>query len=224
VPLASSTGRRSALAAWITHPENPLASRVIVNRVWQYHFGRGIAGTPNDLGKLGETPTHPELLDWLASRFVAHGWSLKRLHRDILLSAAYRQTARIQPSETAMKVDPSNKFLWRFSPRRLDAEQVRDAVLAASGELDLGSIGGPSQDANTSNRRAIYTIKKRNNQNELLRAMDAPAGFSSIADRQGTSTPLQALLFMNGDWMITRARRLAAQAENRGAIPRGASG
>jgi hypothetical protein len=208
----NSTGRRSALAAWITRPDNPLATRVIVNRVWQYHFGRGIAGTPNDLGKLGETPTHPELLDWLATRFVDNEWSLKRLHRDILLSATYRQTAHIQPSETALKVDPSNKFLWRFSPRRLDAEQVRDAVLAASGELDLKTVGGPSQDANTSVRRSIYTIKKRNNQSELLRAMDAPAGFTGIAERQGTSTPLQALLFMNGDWMITRARKLATQA------------
>jgi hypothetical protein len=210
--LPNSSGRRSALAAWITRPDNPLSTRVIVNRVWQYHFGRGIAGTPNDLGKLGETPTHPELLDWLATRFVSNGWSLKQLHRDILLSAAYGQTARIQPSETALKVDPSNKYLWRFSPRRLDAEQVRDAVLAASGELDLKSVGGASQDANTSVRRSIYSIKKRNNQNELLRAMDAPAGFTGIAERQGTSTPLQALLFMNGDWMITRARKLATQS------------
>lgn len=212
VSRANSTGRRSALAAWITRPDNPLTARVIVNRVWQHHFGRGIAGIPNDLGKLGETPTHPELLDWLARRFVSNGWSLKQLHREILLSATYRQTARIQPSETASLVDPSNRFLWRFSPRRLDAEQVRDAILAASGELDLQTIGGPSQDGNTSTRRAIYTIKKRNNQNELLRAMDAPAGFSSIAERQGTSTPLQALLFMNGDWLIARARKLALHA------------
>jgi hypothetical protein len=210
--LPNSSGRRSALAAWITRPDNPLSTRVIVNRVWQYHFGRGIAGTPNDLGKLGELPTHPELLDWLANRFVANGWSLKRLHRDILVSATYRQTARIQPSATALKVDPSNKHYWRFSPHRLDAEQVRDAVLAASGELNLETLGGPSQDANTSMRRSIYTIKKRNNQNELLRVMDAPAGFTGIAERQGTSTPLQALLFMNGDWMLTRARKLAAQA------------
>jgi hypothetical protein len=211
-PRPHSSGRRTALAAWITRPDHPLTTRVIVNRVWQYHFGRGIAGIPNDLGKLGETPSHPELLDWLARRFVAHGWSLKQLHRDILLSATYWQTARIQASETAALVDPANKFLWRFSPRRLDAEQVRDAVLAASGELDLKDIGGAAQDANSSARRAIYTIKKRNNQNELLRAMDAPAGFTSIADRQGTSTPLQALLFMNGDWMITRARKLVTQA------------
>jgi mono/diheme cytochrome c family protein len=207
-PKANSTGRRSALAAWITRPDNPLSTRTIVNRVWQHHFGRGIAATANDLGNLGERPTHPELLDYLTRRFVDGGWRLKQLHREILLSATYRQTAR-HTSEQALLVDPSNKFLWRFSPRRLDAEQTRDGILAATGELQL-TDGGPSQDANTSPVRSIYTIKKRNNQNELLRALDAPPGFTGIADRQQTSTPLQALLFMNGDWMITRARKLGA--------------
>ena len=210
-PLANSTGRRTALANWITRPDNPLATRVIVNRVWQYHFGHGIAGTPNDLGHLGERPTHPELLDWLTQRFVASGWSLKQLHRDILLSATYRQTARRPIDDKIAVIDPSNKFLWRFSPRRLDAEQARDAMLAASGELDL-TAGGPSQEANTSARRSIYTMKRRNNQNELLRGLDAPAGFASIADRQITATPIQALLFMNGEWPLARARKLAAQA------------
>ncbi len=210
-PQANSTGRRTALAAWITRPDNQLATRVIVNRVWQYHFGRGLAGTPNDLGHLGERPTHPELLDWLAGRFVAGGWRIKSLHRDILLSAAYRQTARVPVTGKAALVDPTNKYLWRFSPRRLDAEQARDAMLAASGELDL-TAGGPSQDATTSPRRAIYTIKKRNTQNEFLRSLDAPAGFASSAERQQTATPLQALLFMNGDWPLTRARKLAASS------------
>ncbi|MBL9186549.1 MAG: DUF1549 domain-containing protein [Opitutaceae bacterium] len=209
-PLENSTGRRTALAAWITRPDNPLATRTIVNRVWQYHFGRGIAGTPNDLGKLGEKPTHPELLDWLARRFVASGWSFKQLHREILLSATYRQTARVPVAGTAALVDPTNKFLWRFSPRRLDAEQVRDAMLAASGELDLAA-GGPPADANLSPRRTIYTTKRRNAPNELLRVLDAPAGFSSSAERQVTATPLQALLFANGDWPLARARRLGAR-------------
>ncbi len=210
-PQANSTGRRSALAAWITRPDNQLSTRVIVNRVWQYHFGRGLAGTPNDLGHLGERPTHPELLDWLARRFVAGGWRFKPLHRDILLSATYRQTARVPVAGQAALVDPTNKYLWRFSPRRLDAEQARDAMLAASGELDL-TAGGPSQDANLSSRRSIYTIKKRNTQNEFLRSLDAPAGFASIAERQQTATPLQALLFLNGDWPLNRARKLAASA------------
>ncbi len=135
-PKGNSTGRRTALANWITRPDNQLSTRVIVNRVWQYHFGRGIVATASDFGKLGEKPTHPELLDYLTSKFVSDGWHLKALHREIMLSATYRQTARREPSETAATVDPSNRFLWRFNPRRLDAEQVRDALLAASGELD----------------------------------------------------------------------------------------
>ncbi|MBL9199895.1 MAG: DUF1549 domain-containing protein [Opitutaceae bacterium] len=216
-PRENSTGRRSALAAWITQPDNPLATRTIVNRVWQYHFGRGLAPTPNDLGKLGGLPSHPELLDWLARRFVAQGWSFKQLHRDILLSATYRQTARVPVAGTAALVDPENKFLWRFSPRRLDAEQVRDAMLAASGELDLAA-GGAALDAQLSARRTLYTLKRRNSPNELLRVLDAPAGFASSAERQTTSTPLQALLFANGDWPLARARALGSRAASVDAV------
>ncbi|MEY4941002.1 MAG: hypothetical protein RIQ93_2737, partial [Verrucomicrobiota bacterium] len=208
-PLPHSTGRRTALAHWITRPDNPLSTRVIANRIWQYHFGRGIAGTANDLGRLGEKPTHPELLDWLARRFVASGWSFKQLHRLIMTSATYRQTARRPVSDLAAKVDPTNTLLWRFSPLRLDAEQVRDAMLLASGEVDL-KAGGPSEDANSSPRRTIYTIKKRNSPDELLRSLDAPAGFSSSSERQRTTTATQALLMLNGDWPRERARRLAA--------------
>lgn len=208
-PLENSTGRRTVLADWITRPENQLSTRVITNRVWHYLFGKGIVETPNDFGKLGETPTHPELLDYLTQRFLAGGWSLKKLHREILLSATYRQTAHREVPEIASNIDPSNKFLWRFNPRRLDAEQVRDAMLAASGELDL-SPGGPSTDGNGT-RRSIYTLKKRNNQNELLRSLDAPAGFASTSERQSTTTPTQALLLMNGDWTLARAQKLAAR-------------
>ena len=209
--IGNSTGRRTALANWITRPDNQLSTRVIVNRVWQYHFGRGIVATASDFGKLGEKPVFPELLDWLAQRFVSEGWSLKKLHREIMLSATYRQTARRQPPEVALKTDPTNRFLWRFNPHRLDAEEVRDAMLAASGELDF-KAGGPAEDGN-STRRSIYTMKKRNNQNELLRSLDAPAGFSSTAERQSTTTPTQALLLMNGDWPLQRARKLASRSE-----------
>jgi hypothetical protein len=211
-PKGNSTGRRTALANWITRPDNQLSTRVIVNRVWQYHFGRGIVATASDFGKLGEPPTHPELLDFLTSRFVANGWKLKPLHREIMLSATYRQTARREPSEAALKTDPSNRYLWRFNPRRLDAEQVRDALLAASGELDPKS-GGPAEDGNGT-RRSVFTMKKRNNQNELLRALDAPAGFSSTAERQSTTTPTQALQLLNGDWLLARSRKLADRVEN----------
>ena len=210
-PVGSSTGRRSALADWITRPDNQLSTRVIVNRVWQYHFGRGLVASSSDFGKLGEKPSHPELLDWLAHRFVEQGWSLKQLHREIMLSATYGQTARRELSGVALNIDPANKYLWRFNPRRLDAEQVRDAMLAASGELDL-KAGGASEDANAT-RRSIYTIKKRNSQNELLRSLDAPSGFSSTAERQSTTTPTQALLLLNGDWPLARARKLASRVQ-----------
>lgn len=209
-PLPNSTGRRSALAAWITRPDNRFSTRVITNRVWHYLFGRGIVATPNDFGKLGEPPTHPELLDYLTQRFIAGGWSLKKLHREILLSATFRQTARRPATEKAALVDPSNRYLWRFSPRRLDAEQIRDAMLAASGELDP-TPDGPSTDGNGT-RRSIFTLKKRNNQNELLRSLDAPAGFASTSERQSTVTPTQALLLVNGDWTLARAQKLAARA------------
>lgn len=211
-PIGNSTGRRSALANWITRPDNQLSTRVIVNRVWQYHFGRGIVATASDFGKLGEQPTHPELLDYLTRKFVANGWHLKQLHRDIMLSAAYRQTARREPSDQISKIDPTNRYLWRFNPRRLDAEQVRDALLAVSGELDA-QAGGPAGDGN-STRRSIYTMKKRNNQNELLRSLDAPAGFASTAERQSTTTPTQALQLINGDWLLSRARKLAGHVQD----------
>ena len=210
-PLENSTGRRSALAAWITRPDNQLATRVITNRVWHYLFGRGLVPTPNDFGKLGEEPSHPELLDYLTQSFLAGGWSLKKLHREILLSATFRQTAHRAVPELAAKLDPANKYLWRFNPRRLDAEQSRDAMLAASGELDLKE-GGPAADANGV-RRSIYTMKKRNSQNELLRSLDAPAGFASTSERQSTTTPTQALLLLNGDWTLARAQKLSARVK-----------
>jgi len=210
-PMSASTGRRSALAQWITRPDNRLSTRVMVNRVWQYHFGRGIVGTSSDFGHLGDKPTHPELLDWLARRFVEDGWSLKKLHRRIVLSATYRQTARREPPFVAAQADPGNRYLWRFEPRRLDAEQLRDALLTVSGELDLRE-GGPSEDGN-SKRRSVYTTKKRNSPNELLRSLDAPMGFASAAERQSTTTPTQALLMINSDWVGLRARGLAARAK-----------
>jgi hypothetical protein len=211
-PLPNSTGRRSALAQWITRPDNQLATRVITNRVWHYLFGRGLVPTPNDMGHLGEAPSHPELLDYLTQRFLEGGWSLKKLHREILLSATYRQTAHRAVPELAAKIDPTNKYLWRFNPRRLDAEQVRDSMLAASGELDLKE-GGPSADGNGT-RRSIYTTKKRNSQNELLRSLDAPAGFASTSERQSTTTPTQALLLVNGDWPLARAQKLATRVKS----------
>src|SRR5262249_38175718 len=131
--------RRSSLAQWVTRNDNPLTARVIVNRIWQTHFGRGIVGTSNDFGKQGDRPTHPQLLDWLATRFVNDDWSIKGLHRMIVTSAAYRQASR--SDEAAAKIDPENKLLWRMPRHRLEAEALRDAMLAVSGQLSLKEAG-----------------------------------------------------------------------------------
>ncbi len=211
----NTTGRRTALADWITRPDNPLSTRVIVNRVWQYHFGRGLAGSSSDFGRLGEKPTHPELLDWLAREFVAHGWSLKWLHREILLSATYRQTTRLSPALAGAKgrqpqvVDPENRLLWRMNPARLDAEQARDALLAISGELKP-KMGGPGEEV-AQPRRTLYTRKIRNSQDDFLRSFDAPPGFASVARRDSTTTALQSLMLINGDWPLSRARAMAGR-------------
>lgn len=206
---AATSGRRIVLANWLADPKNPLTTRVIVNRVWQYHFGRGLVATASDFGRLGELPTHPELLDWLTSDFLANGWRLKPLHKKILLSATYRQTARRAPDAAILLKDPENKLLWRFQPRRLDAEEARDAALAASGELNP-KAGGEGEDAKKP-RRSIYTKKIRNTQDEILGSLDAPAGFSSTPKRDATTTATQSLLLFNGEWPIERARMMAAR-------------
>lgn len=212
-PLPRSTGRRTALAQWITRPDNPLSTRAIINRVWACHFGRGLAGVPSDLGTMGEEPTHPELLDWLARRFVSEGWHFKKLHRLLVLSSAYRQTSQRPPDTALNAIDPGNRLLWRFPPRRLDAEQARDAMLAASGELDL-TLGGPSaRDAKTT-RRSLYVAKMRNSQDDFLRHLDAPAGFISVSERQSTTTPTQALYLFNGEWVLARAKALAGRVSS----------
>lgn len=209
-PLSHSTGRRTALAAWITRPDNPLSTRAIVNRIWHYHFGRGIAGVPSDLGNMGEKPTHPELLDWLASRFVKDGWSFKRLHKLLVTSSVYRQTAQRRPTAAINAVDPENRLWWRFPPRRLDAEQARDAMLAVSGELDL-TLGGEVKDREKSTRRSVYLPRLRNRPDEFLQQFNAPAGFVSVSERQSTTTPTQALYLFNGDWVLARARAVASR-------------
>jgi len=207
-PAWQTSGRRSVLAEWLTKPTNPLTPRVIVNRLWQHHFGRGLVATPSDFGRLGEKPSHPELLDWLTTQFVAGGWRMKPLHKLIVMSATYRQTAHFAPPQAALVKDPDNRLLWRFNPLRLDAEQARDAILAASGELKL-DMGGPSVAAALP-RRSIYTKKIRNTQDDFLRSLDAPAGFQSMPERQPTTTATQSLLLVNGDWPLDRARAMAA--------------
>ena len=202
-----TTGRRLALANWITSPDNPLSTRVIVNRVWQKHFGQGLVTTANDFGFLGEPPTHPALLDFLSNYLIQNDWKLKSLHRLIMLSDTYGQTARREPSDKASLQDPQNQLLWRFPPRRLSAEQIRDAMLFTSGELKTKS-GGSSVDGN-SPHRSVYVKKRRNSPDRILSAFDAPAGFSSSSERLDTTTSTQALLLRNNPWPHARAMAMA---------------
>ena len=198
-----STGRRAALAKWLTRPDNPLTARVIVNRVWQQHFGHGLAANASDFGKLGEAPTHPELLDWLAGGFIENGWSFKKLHRLIVTSATYRQTA----TATRDAKDPENKFYARSTTRRLDAEQIRDAVFTITSELNL-KTGGPAVNASDPHR-AIYTKMLRNTRDPLLDVFDAPLWFQSAASRDTTTTPVQSLMLINSQFMLQRAKAFA---------------
>ncbi len=203
-----TTGRRASLAKWMTDPTNPLTTRVIVNRIWQSHFGRGLAANASDFGKLGEAPTHPELLDWLTSEFIDNGWSLKSLHRMILNSATYRQASTHPDYEAYHVIDPLNRYYWRSETRRLQAEQIRDAVLAVSGQLEERG-GGPSVMAD-GNARTIYTRVLRNSPDELLDSFDLPLFFSSSASRNTTTTPVQSLLLINSELMLGHARKLAS--------------
>jgi hypothetical protein len=198
LPVAlQSTGRRSALARWIVDPTNPLTARVMVNRIWQQHFGRGLVETASDFGHLGSAPTHPELLDWLASRFIEDGWSLKKLHRRILTSSTYRQSSQRPMDERLQAIDPANTLLWRMNPRRLSGEEINDAILTASGELQ--NVG-----------RAIYKPVKRNAPDELLALFDFPDRIISCDLRHRTTTSRQALVLLNGDWLQKRAGAVAS--------------
>jgi hypothetical protein len=208
-PTETSTGRRTALAKWLTQPNHPLTTRVMVNRIWQYHFGRGLVGTSSDFGKLGDRPTHPELLDYLAVKLTTNNWQLKTIHKLIMMSAAYQQSSTRPMPEAAKGKDPENRWLWKYPSRRLDAEQIRDAMLQVSGELRLDAYG-PSVDPATP-RLSIYTKVVRNNRDPLLEAFDVPDTFGSAADRNRTTTATQALLMINGDAPLKRAEMFAAR-------------
>ncbi|HEX8201802.1 MAG TPA: PSD1 and planctomycete cytochrome C domain-containing protein [Isosphaeraceae bacterium] len=208
-PFTRGSGRLE-LARAIASPENPLTARVLVNRVWQHHFGRGLVGTPSNFGALGERPSHPELLDDLARRFVAGGWSIKALHRAILLSATYRQGSQHDPH--APQVDPDNRLLGRMSPRRLEVEAWRDALLAVSGRLDP-ALGGPSRplDDPANRRRTLYAAVSRHDLAPLLRLFDFPDPNITAAERTRTTVPLQQLVVLNDELVVAAARALAAR-------------
>ncbi len=202
-----TTGRRTKLAEWLTNETHPLTPRVMVNRIWQKHFKDGLVSSPNDFGHLGQAPSHPELLDWLAREFIDSEWSLKHMHRIILQSATYQQTTRREPGTEESNIDPLNRLLWRYPPKRLDAAQIRDAMLQVSGELDL-TTGGESVKGGQP-RRSVYVRKVRNTPDEVLKGFDSPTGFNSTPIRDATTTPGQALLMVNGDWTMKRAKAFA---------------
>ncbi len=208
-PFRQGSGRLE-LAQAIVADGGDLAARVMVNRVWKQHFGRGIVETPSNFGLQGAPPTHRELLDDLAARFVANGWSLKWLHREIMTSAAYRQSSRREAAQFA--IDPENQWLWRMTPRRLDIESWRDSLLSVAGELDASLGGPPIELAQTSNRRrTVYGLVKRRELSELLRLFDFPDPVASSAQREPTITPLQQLFVLNGPFFETQSRQLVAQ-------------
>ncbi len=217
VPIENqtSTGRRATLAHWLTQPDHPLTTRVIVNRVWQYHFGRGLAPNSSDFGKLGGAPTHPELLDWMAKQFVRDGWSLKQLHRLIVNSETYRQSTEHPEYAQFSLIDPFNAYYWRADTRRLGAEQIRDAMYAVSGELDL-KAGGEGVLGDVP-RRSIYTRIMRNARDPLLDVFDLPQFFASESSRNTTTTPVQSLLLINSPNMLRRASALAQRIKASGA-------
>ena len=224
--------RRLALAEWITHPDNPLTRRTIVNRLWHHHFGQGIVTTPSDFGLGGDRPSHPELLDWLATEFQRNGWRLKPVHRLIVMSATYRQASLAQDPKAA-GLDSSNRLLWRQNPRRLDAESLRDSVLAVSGKLDL-TMGGPgfkdfdyveayapiynyvSPDKPELWRRSIYRFIVRTTPHTFMAALDCPDPANLTPARNRTTTATQALALSNNEFMLRQARHLATRVENEG--------
>jgi cytochrome c551/c552 len=233
-PLTSlTTQRRSALANWIASADNPLTARVMVNRVWHYHFGRGLVATPSDFGSRGAAPTHPELLDTLSADFMRDGWSLKKLHKRIMLSAAYQRSSK--PAAGAVEKDPENQWLARYSRRRLEAEEIRDAVLQAAGTLSTRMYGRPvvpeqtteelygmsqglgnawvvTADKAEHNRRTIYMISRRNFRMPLLEVFDRPDGVLSCSRRESSTTAPQSLSLLNSRFTQQQAAALAETA------------
>jgi hypothetical protein len=234
--IADEGQRRAALAHWLASPRNTLSARSVVNRLWQYHFGRGLVETPNDFGRMGALPTHPQLLDWLAKTLLDHHGSLKAVQRMIVTSATYRQSTT-DYDENGHRVDAENQLLWRFNRRRLDAESLRDALLAFAGQLDL-SMGGPSErhfvqspgvhvtpvvdyaafdlHAMQGMRRSVYRFVFRTIPDPFMEALDCPDASQLTGKRSESITPLQALATLNDRFVIHQcehiARRVTASA------------
>ena len=223
-----SSGRRRALAEWIGSPENPLTARVIVNRVWYWHFGHGIVPTPGNFGKMGVLPSHPELLDWLATEFVRQGWSIKQIHRLIMNSQTYKMGSGFYNARNLEK-DPENVFLWRYPMRRLEGEIIRDAMLSASGQINLQAGGTPffpslpqqvrdgyrqgkwilTKEEPATWRRSIYAYWKRGMRYPMFDVHDQPDQNVTTERRTITTVPTQALTLLNNEFVLLQARHLA---------------
>jgi hypothetical protein len=232
-----TTNARTDLAKWLTAPDNPLTARVMANRIWQYHFGKGMVETANDFGANGSAPSHPELLDDLANALVEGGWRIKPLHRLIVLSSTYRQSSEVAGSKAGTEKDPNNRLLWHFNQRRLDAEEVRDAMLSAAGALDP-KAGGPSvllpvdkdlidqlydtkqwvvtKDAAEHNRRSVYLLVKRNLRLPFAEVFDQPDTLTSCSRRESSTHSLQALELLNGKTSNQLAGALAERLKQEG--------
>ncbi|PYV19421.1 MAG: hypothetical protein DMG07_01890 [Acidobacteria bacterium] len=223
-----TSGRRRALAEWIASGENPLTARVMVNRIWHHHFGRGIVASLNNFGKMGERPTHPELLDWLAAEFVARGWSIKQMHRLVMTSRAYRMASSFE-SAADQKIDPDNLLLWKFRIQRLDAEALRDSILAVSGALNR-EVGGPpvfppldpsvlasmrngiwkkEEDGPAVWRRSVYVYRKRGLPFPMFEVFDLPDQNVTCPKRYVSTVPTQALTLLNDTFVLAQARNFA---------------
>jgi hypothetical protein len=220
--IPSGSSGREQLAKWLTDVDNPLTARVMANRIWQHHFGRGIVTTPSNFGIRGEPPTHRELLDWLAGQFIASGWSIKALHRHILLSKTYRLASDNDASNAAK--DPGNRWYWRFDRRRLDAEEIRDALLQAAGRLDRSRPGAhpfppidqwkwtqhaPFKEVYPTNHRSVYLMTQRFQRHPFLALFDGPDTNTSTEQRTRSTVPQQALFLMNNPWMREQAEGFA---------------
>jgi hypothetical protein len=231
--VGETSGRRTALAEWLTEPDHPLTSRVFVNRVWHHHFGRGIVETLGNFGQSGSMPSHPELLDWLSNDFIANGWSVKHLHRRIMLSTAYRQSSRQSSRQSPnlqkadpQTADPENRLLWRMNLRRLESEIVRDSLLSVSGLLDRTPGGPPVEITNPAdglsepkpaptatspNRRSIYLFARRVYPLKFMEIFDAPIMPVNCTQRMNSATVLQSLAVLNSEFLFSQSDKFAAR-------------
>ncbi len=237
---ATSTGRRKALAEWIASPSHPLTARVMVNRIWQHHFGKGLVSTPSDFGFRGAAPTHPELLDWLATEFVANGWSVKKLHKQIMISSVYRRS--VDPGPGAEEQDPENKLLSHMNRRRLFPEEIRDGMLQSSGALNLKMGGRPvvppvareelyglsqnpdnmwivTANSEEQRRRSVYMQARRTFRPAMFESFDAPDGIRTCSRREESNTAPQSLTLLNGKWTTDEAGRLGSAIATDGSTP-----